>query len=173
MAETLMCPFQSEAEIVCLAEACKLYKATDVEGEFDCVFNIILTKLVEANTKLTDNNTKLDISIEKLTNIETTNSEISIVEQHKHFQHDHQKLHNSDSLELEPGANTFSKNLTTTANQLLAEHLGNEDLDGNDKIYGVDFYIDPTDPNLSDFLKNYQAGITITSSMEKLMIDEI
>jgi hypothetical protein len=158
----LLCPFLSDSEniINCQEHLCKFWVTIDgSETVYDCLFN---------NFRNSNNNIK-----ELLSNIKELNENINTLNLHKHNQHDHQKIHNAEDLEIIPGTNSFSKNLTTIANQLLSEHLGKEDLDGNGKIFGVDFIIKLDDLEISDFLKTYtENNITITENMDQITMLE-
>jgi hypothetical protein len=46
------------------------------------------------------------------------------------------------------------KSAVPKAVKLVSEYMGSEDMDGNGKVYGVDFHISPADPNRPPMLAN-------------------
>lgn len=82
----------------------------------------------------------------------------------KHYHQEH--LHKTDHL-CEDGflmdcGTTGSSLVVLKAPILLAEFTGNEDLDSNGLIFGKDFVIDPTDPDIPPLLAKKQENIDCT-----------
>jgi hypothetical protein len=182
--QTLICPFQSNSEtpVVCIAEQCKFWLIKEPVEDSDCLLIHSAANLNQMNTINTDILTKLDsLQLQMVNNhialtyilylntqLKTASTNINDIVKHKHFQHDHYKKHEASIIDDEPGSDTGSRTLTTLANQLLAEHLGLEDLDGNGKIFGKDFTF-YQDENVSDFLKGYiDQNVVEVAGMHKI-----
>lgn len=77
---------------------------------------------------------------------------------HYHDSHNHQNPHKCVDLPSECGSAQKCMN-PPYANDLIQEYSGNEDMDGNDKIYGFDFKIDDDDQDKPPMLKGIQKSV--------------
>lgn len=157
------CPFQSinitesgqTIEIegnLCIGEQCQLWvKNTDKQ---DDIFKSIRGNIDPTAISKNSDDGRCGMQVSDM------NENIFRLLHHMHMSHSHNLPHNT-SMESPYGSNSFKPLTPSSAGILINEFMSKEDLDGNSKIYGIDFIIinDSTRPSI---LNNVTKELTRT-----------
>ena len=97
-----------------------------------------------------------------------TDQTVLMLNKHDHDSHLHAFPHAGVTVPTTIGSDTSSAITPPKAASLIAEYMGNQDLDGNGAIYGYDFMIIGTDPEKPNMLKSIEGMSTWTDPASKI-----